>query len=83
MHKIASRILDVFYDFQNMNVQINEKSCVRPPPYYLELLESSYPSFPISWDESPFFKCINGIKGIKPPGRQWNRLLYAVVKIAK
>ena len=84
MHRLTARILDVSNAFQNKNVPIHERVCVSPPPYYLDWFEISYPNVPINLYYGPFFvQCINGIQGIKPDGRQWNRLLDAVVTIIK
>ena len=84
MHIITARILDVRNEFQNTNVTIHERVCVSPPPYYLDWFERSYPNVPLNRDDGPFcLQCMNGIQVTKPSGRQWNRILYAVVTIIK
>ena len=84
MHRLTARILDVSNAFQNTNVPINERVCVSPPPYYIDWFEKSYPDVPLNQDDGPFcIQCMNGIHGTKPAGRQWNRLLDAVVTILK
>ena len=46
--------------------------------------EISYPNVTLNRDDGPFcLQCMNGIQGTKPAGRQWNRLLDAVVTILK
>ena len=58
--------------------------CVSPPPYYIDWFERSYPNVPLNRDDGPFFlQFMNGVQGKKPAGRQWNRLLDAVVIIIK
>ena len=82
MHRLTSSILDVSNIFQNTNVPIHERFCASPPPYYLDWFERYYPNVPLKRDYGPFFlQCMNGIQGINPAGRQWNRLLAAVVTI--
>ena len=84
MHILTARILDISNTFQNTNVPINERVCVSPPPYYIDWFERSYPNVPLNRYDGPFFlQCMNGIQGTKPSGRQWNRLLDAVVTIIK
>ena len=84
MHRLTASILDVSNAFQNTNVPIHERFCVSPPPYYLNWFEISYPNVPLNRDDGLFFlQCMNGIQGTKPAGRQWNRLLDAVVTILK
>ena len=82
MHRLNARILDVSNAFQNKNVPIRERVCVSPSPYYLDWFERSYPNVPLNIDDGQFFlQCMNGIKGTKPDGRQWNILIDAVVTI--
>ena len=82
MHRLTTSILDVSNAFQNTNVLIYEIVCVSTPPFYLDWFEISYPNVPINRDDGPFcIQCMNEIQGTKPAGRQWNRLLDAVVKI--
>ena len=82
MHRLTARILDVSNSFQNTNVPIHERVCVSAPPYYLDQFERSYPNVSLNRDDGPFcLQCMNGIQGTKPAGRQWNRLLDAVVTI--
>ena len=84
MNRLTARILDVSNAFKNKNVPINEFFCFNPPPYYLDCFERSYPTVPINRDYGPFcLQCMNGIQETKPYGRQWNRLLDAVVTILK
>ena len=84
MQRPTVRILDVSNSFQNKNVPIHERVCVSPPPYYLNWFERSYPNIPLNLDDGPFcLQRMNGIQGTKPAGRQWNRLLDAVVTILK
>ena len=84
MHRLTARILDVSNAFQNTNVPIHERVCVSPPPYYLNWFEISYPNVPLNQGDGPFYlQCMNGIQGTKTSGRQWNRLLDAVVAIIK
>ena len=84
MHRLTDRILDVSNAFQNTNVPIHERVCFSPPPYYLDWFERSCPNVPRNRDDGRFFLlCMNGIQGTKPAGRQWNRLLDAVVTIIK
>ena len=54
MHRLTAMILDVNNAFQNTNVPIHERVCVSPPPYYLDLFESSYPYVPLNRDDGPF-----------------------------
>ena len=82
MHRLTARILYVSNAFQNKNVPIYERVFVIPPPYYLDWSEISYPNVPLNQDDGPFcLQCMNRIQGTKPAGRQWNRLLDAVVTI--
>ena len=82
MHRLTARILDVSNAFQNKNVPIHERVCVRSPPYYLDWFERSYPNVPLNRDDGPFcLQCMNGIQGMKPSGVKWNRLLDAAVAI--
>ena len=84
MHRLTYRILDVSNEFQNTNVTIHERVCVSSPPYYLDWFERYYPNVPINRDDGPFcLHFMNGIQGTNPAGRQWNRILDAVVKILK
>ena len=84
MNGITAMILDVSNEFQNKNFPINEIVCVSPPPYYLYWFERSYPNVPLNLDDSTFcLQCMNGIQGTNTDGRQWNRLLDAVVTIIK
>ena len=84
MHRLTARFLHVSNAFQNTNVTIHERVCVIPPPYYLEWFEISYPHVTLNRDDGPFFlRCMNGIQGKNPSGRQWNRLLDALVTIIK
>ena len=83
MHRLTARIFDVSNAFQNTNVPIHERVCVSPS-YYLDWFEISYPNVTLNKDDGPFcIQCMNGIKGTKPAGLQWNRLLDAVVTIIK
>ena len=82
MHRLTARILDVSNVFQNTNVPVHERVCVSTPPYYLDWFEILYPNFPLNLDDGPLcLQCMNGIQGTNPDGRQWNRLLDAVVTI--
>ena len=82
MHRLTARILDGSNAFQNTNVPIHERVCVKSPPYYLDWFEISYPNSAINRVGGPFcLQCMNGIQGTKPYRRQWNRLLDAVVII--
>ena len=82
MHRLTARILGVSNAFQNTNVPSHERVCVSPPPYYLDLFERSHPNIPLNRDDDSFcLQCMNGIQGKNPSGRQWNRLLDAVVTI--
>ena len=82
MHRLTARILDVSNEFQNTNVPINERVCVIPPPYYLDWFEIYYPNVPLNRYDGPFFlQCMNEVHVTKPAGRQWNRLLDAVITI--
>ena len=82
IHRLTARILDVSNEFQNTNVPIYERVCVSPPTYYLNWFERSYPNVPLNRDDGPFCpQCMNGIQGTKTAGRQWNRLLDAIVTI--
>ena len=84
MHRLTARILDVSNAFQNTNVPIHEKFCFIPQPYYLDWFEMYYPNVSLNIYDGPFcINCMNGIQGTKPDGRQWNRLLDAVVTILK
>ena len=84
MHRLTARILDINNAFQNTNVPIHERVCVSPPPCYLDWFEISYPNVPLNRDDGTFcLQCMNVIQGTKPDGRQWNRLLDAVVTILK
>ena len=84
MHRLTSRILDVSNELQNTNVPIHERVCVSTPLHYLNWFEISYPNVPLNRDDGPFcIQCMNEIQGTKPDGRQWNRLLDAVVTIIK
>ena len=84
MHRLAARILDVSNAFQNTNVPINERVCIIPPPYYIYWFERSYLNVPLNQDDGKFWlQCMNVVQGRKPAGRQWNRLLDAVVTIIK
>ena len=84
MHRLTERILDVSNVFYNTNVTIHEIVCVGPPPYYIDFFERYYPNVPLNRDNGTFcLSCMNGIQGTKPAGRQWNRLLDAVVTILK
>ena len=48
----------------------------------MDWFKTSYPNVPLNRDDVPFsLQCITGIQGTKPDVRQWNILLYAVVKI--
>ena len=67
-----------------MNVPVNKRVCVSPPPYYLDWFEVSYPNVPLNWDEDQ--SCLQYIKKPRkknPTGRQHNQLLDAVVTIIK
>ena len=55
MHRLTARILDVSNAYQNENVPIHERSCVSPPPYYLDWFEISYPNVPLNLDYGTFF----------------------------
>ena len=82
MHRLTARILDVSNAFQNTNVPIHERVCVRPPSHYLDWFERSYPNVTLNQDDGPFFlQCMNGIQVTKTAGRQRNRLLDAAVTI--
>ena len=82
MHILTDIILDVSNAFQNKKIPIHERFCVSPPPYYLDWFERSYPNVPLNRYDGPFcLQCMNVILGTKPAGRQWNRLLDAVVTI--
>ena len=84
MHRLTARILDVGNAFQNTNVLIHERVCVIPPTYYLDWFESSFPNVTLNQDDGPFcIQCMIGIKGTKPAGTQWNRLLDAVATFLK
>ena len=84
MHRLTARISDVSNASQNTNIPINEIICVSKPPYYLDWFERSYPNVPLNRYYGLFFlQCMNGIQGTKPSGRQWNRLLDAIVTIIK
>ena len=84
IHRLTASILDVTNAFQNTNLPIHERFFVSPPPYYLDWFERYYPNVPLNRDYGPFcLQCMNGIQGKKPDGRQWNRLLDAVVSILK
>ena len=84
MHRLNARILYVSIAFQNKTVFIHERVCVSPPPYYIYWFEISCPNIPLNWDEGPFcFQCMDIIQGRKPDGKQWNRLLDAVITIIK
>ena len=82
MHRLTAIILYVSNSFKNKKVPIHERVCVSPPPYYLDWFERYYSNFPLNRDDGPFcLQCMNGIQVTKPAGRQWNRLLDAVVTI--
>ena len=82
MHRLTDRILDVSNAFRNTNVHIHERVCISPPPYYLDWFERYYPNVPLNQHYGPFcLQFMNGIQGTNPSGRQWNRLLDAVVTI--
>ena len=50
----------------------------------MDWFEISYPNVTLNRDDGKFYlQCINGIQGTKPSGRQYNRLLDAVVTIIK
>ena len=84
MNRLTSSILHVSNVFQNKNVTIHERVCASPPPYYLYWFERYYPNVPLNLDDGPFCpQCMNGIRGTKPDGIQWNRLLDSVVTIIK
>ena len=84
MHILAASILDVSNAFQNTNVPIHERVFVSPPPYYLDWFKRSYPYIPLNRDDGTFcIQCMNVIEGKNPAGRQWNRLLNAVVTMIK
>ena len=84
IHRLTASILDVTNAFQNTNLPIHERFFVSPPPYYLDWFERYYPNVPLNRDYGPFcLQCMNGIQGKKTDGRQWNRLLDAVVSILK
>ena len=84
MHRLTERILDVSDEFHNTNVPIHESFCVSTPPYYLGWFEITYPNVLFNQCYGPFFhQLIHLIQGTKPAGRQWNRLLDAVVTIIK
>ena len=58
--------------------------CVSPSPYYIYWFEKYYPNVTLNRDEGPFcLQCMNRIQGVKPSGKQWNRLLDAVVSNLK
>ena len=84
MHRITAKILDDSNAFHNTNVTIHERVCVVPPPYYQDWFERYYPNVPINRYDGLFcLQCMNGIQGTNPAGRQWNRLIDAVVAICK
>ena len=84
IHRLTDRILDVSNAFQYTNVSIHKKVCVSPTPYYLKWFERSYPNVILNWYDGLFcLQCMNGIQGTNLAGRQWNRLLDAVVTILK
>ena len=84
MHKLTASILGVSNSFQNKNVPIHERFCVSLPPYYLDWFEKYYPNVPLNLDDGPFcLQCMNVIQVAKPSGREWNRLLDAMVTIVK
>ena len=84
IHRLTARISDVSNAFQNTNVPIHDRFCVSPPPYYFYWFEISYPNVPLSQYYRPFFlQFMNGIKGTKPDGQQWNIILYTVVTTFK
>ena len=80
MNILTAWILDVSNEFRKKKRYINERVCVIPPPYYIDWFEKYYSNAPLNRHEGPFFlQCMNGIQGIRPAGRQCNRLLGAVV----
>ena len=80
MHIINSRFLYVSNAFQNMNVPIHEKVCVRPPAYYLDWFENTYHSITINSYDGPFYlQCMNGIQGTKSSGRYCKILIDTMV----
>ena len=84
MHRLTAGILYVSNAFQNTNFPIHEIVRVSPPPYYLDWFERTYPNVPLNRYDDPFcLQCMNVIQGTKPAGRQWNRLLDAVVTILR
>ena len=84
MHRLTASISDVSNSFQNTNFTIDERVCVSPLPYYLDWFERYHPNVTLNRFDGPFFlQCMNGIQGKKQSGRQWNRLLDAVVTILK
>ena len=84
MHRLTAMILDVSNAFNNTNFPINERVCVIPPPYYIDWFEIYYPNVPLNRDDGQFStQCMNGIQVKNPAGRQYNRLLDAVVTLLK
>ena len=80
MYRLTASILDVINSFHNKNVTINERICGISPPYYIYWFEISYPNVPLDQDYGPFcLQFMNGIQLTKPAGRQWNRIIDAVV----
>ena len=77
-------MLDISNAFQTANSPIPEIVCVSQPPHYLDWFETFHPNVPINWDKNDScLQFMNGIKGNKPEGQKWNKLLGAVVTIMK
>ena len=84
IHILTTSMLDISSSFQNTNVAINEIVCVVPPLYYMDWFQKSYPNSPLNRYYGPFCpQFMNGIKGTKPAGIQWNYLLGEMVTILK
>ena len=84
MHIFTSRILDVSNAFKSRNVIIHDRLCVSLRAYYVYCFEKFYPNFPLNQDDGPFcLKCVNGVQGKNPAGRQCNRPLDLVVIVLK
>ena len=67
-----------------IKINMNERVCVSPPPYYVDWVEISYQNFTLNWYGFPFFiQFMNGIQGTKISGQQWNWLLNTMVTTIK